>query len=203
MEDSHFSDPEYQVVLETEAEGLMVRDSERILERASPETRLKINLMFQATKTPDFPGTKDLSPAGPLTICGGTISGYPSYSYVQESGFLYSKELTTVIQESKTTTKPAAATATTEKTMGKVAPLLKIHRKRSPVPNNETSSIYFILPSYVEKHKAEIKMIIAQAKTKLWCNKFYNNIFSNVEFNIAFAHANSRNIKNMIVRTKL
>ena len=58
------------MVLETEVEGLMVQDSERILERESPETRLKINLMFQANKPPDFHGTKDLSPAGPLTICG-------------------------------------------------------------------------------------------------------------------------------------
>ena len=84
------------MVLETEAEGLMVRDSERILERESSKTRLKINPTFQAAKTPDFPGTKDMYPAGPLTICGGTISGYPSFSYLQESGSL-PKEHTTVI----------------------------------------------------------------------------------------------------------
>ena len=85
-------------------------------------TRMKINPSFPGDKTPDIPGTKDLSPAGPLTICGGTISGYPSYSYVQESGSLYSKELTTVIQGLRITTKPSAETAMTEKTMGKVAP---------------------------------------------------------------------------------
>ena len=79
MEDSHFSDPEYQVVLETEAEGLMVRDFERILERERPMTRMKINPSFPGEKTPDIHGTKDLSPAGPLTIRGGTLSGYPSY----------------------------------------------------------------------------------------------------------------------------
>ena len=38
MEDSHFSDPESQVVLETEAEGLMARDLEGILEQESPGT---------------------------------------------------------------------------------------------------------------------------------------------------------------------
>ena len=76
MEDSHVSDPEYQVVLETEAEGLMVRDSERILERESPETRTKFVPTFLADKTPDLPGTKDLSPAGPPTILGGTLSGH-------------------------------------------------------------------------------------------------------------------------------
>ena len=69
------------------------------------------------------------------------------------------------------------------------------------MPNDETSSVYLILPSYAEKHKAEIKMIIAHKKTQLCCNKFYYDIFNNVEFNIAFA--NSRNIKKMIVRTKL
>ena len=62
MEDSHFSDPEYQVVLETEAEGLMVRDSERIMERESLETRLKMNLMFRAK----------LPVLGPLAIPSGS-----------------------------------------------------------------------------------------------------------------------------------
>ena len=88
MEDSHFFDSEYQVVLETEAEGLMVQDFKIILEQESPLTTMKINPSFQGAKTPDIPGTKDLSPAGPLTICGGMISGYPSYSYIQESGSL-------------------------------------------------------------------------------------------------------------------
>ena len=54
MEDSHFSDSEYQVVLETEAEGLMVWDSERILERESQETRLKINPRFRPPKPQIF-----------------------------------------------------------------------------------------------------------------------------------------------------
>ena len=35
MENSQCSDPEFQVVLETEVENLVVRDSERILERES------------------------------------------------------------------------------------------------------------------------------------------------------------------------
>ena len=64
MEDSHFSHPEYQ----KQAERLMVRDFERILERESPMTRMKINLSFPGDKTPDTYGTKDLSPEGPLAI---------------------------------------------------------------------------------------------------------------------------------------
>ena len=91
MESSHFSDSEYQVVLETEAEGLMVQDSERILEREMPETRMKLVPMFLAGKTPDLPGAKPLAPAGPPTLLGSTLSGRPSYFNVQESGLLISK----------------------------------------------------------------------------------------------------------------
>ena len=94
MEDSHFSDREYQMVLETEAEGLVVRHSERILERASLGTKLKVNPSFQAAQVPYFHGTKTFSPADPLTICGVTISGCPSCSFVQESGSPFSKEIT-------------------------------------------------------------------------------------------------------------
>jgi hypothetical protein len=57
MEDSHCSDPEFQVVLETEAEGLMVRDFKRILEQESPMTRMKIN-RSRATKPQIFPEQK-------------------------------------------------------------------------------------------------------------------------------------------------
>ena len=39
----------------------------------------------------------------PLTINGGTISGYPSKSYAQDIGSLYAKELTVVIQEARDT----------------------------------------------------------------------------------------------------
>ena len=54
MEDSYFSDPESQVVLETEAEGLMARDLEGVLEQESPGTRTKIAPVFP----PDYPGQK-------------------------------------------------------------------------------------------------------------------------------------------------
>ena len=56
MENSHISDPEYQVVLETEAEGLMARDLDKVLEEESPETRTKIVPTFP----PYLPGRKDL-----------------------------------------------------------------------------------------------------------------------------------------------
>ena len=76
------------MVLETEAECLVVRDLEGVLERGGQETRMKIVPTFPIL---DLPGTKALSPVGPLTICGGTISGCPSYSYVQESGSLFKR----------------------------------------------------------------------------------------------------------------
>ena len=72
------------------------------------------------------------------------------------------------------------------------APFVKASKKRSAVLNNENSSVYLILPSYAENLKAKINTIIAQEKAKLCCNKFYNTIFKNVEFNIAYT--NSRNI---------
>ena len=76
--------------------------------------------------------------------------------------------------------------------------------KRSAVPsneNNESRNVFLVLPSYAEKHSKEIKQIIASEKCKLCSNKYYNEIFNNVDINIAYS--NSRNIKKLIVRTKL
>ena len=76
--------------------------------------------------------------------------------------------------------------------------------KRSAVPFNdiiESRNVFLILPSYAEKHSKEIKQIIASEKYKLCSNIYYNDIFSNVDINIAYS--NSRNIKKLIVRTKL
>ena len=119
---------------------------------------------------------------------------------VQENGSLYLKETAYVNQGSKT----AAATATTAATKQKQKMVKKTPlnpKKRNAVSLKESSSIYLILPSYAERHKAKIKEIISQEKAKLCCNKYYNNIFSNVEFNIAYS--NSGNLKNILVRTKL
>ena len=67
--------------------------------------------------------------------------------------------------------------------------------------NNDNGGVYLILPSYAEKHSKEIKQIIATEKHKLRSNNFYSEIFSNVDINIAYS--NRRNIKKLIVRTKL
>jgi len=189
MEDSHFSDPESQVVLETEAEGLMARDLEGTLEQESPGTQTKSFPVFP----PDLPGTKSLFPAGPPIRLGGTLSGYP-HLHVQENGSLYSKDIIHVNQVSKI----AAATAKKQKMVQEVP--LKI-KKRSAVPTEENNSLFLILPSYAAKHKVRIRHIFSQEKEKLCNSKHYNKIFSDVNFKIAYT--NDRNIKNMIVRTKL
>ena len=94
---------------------------------------------------PDLPGTETTFPTGPLTIGGGTTSGSPSNTFVQDYGPPFSKETSINNQESRAT---ATTTTTTTKNNGTKAPL-----KRSDVPRDENSSVYLILPSYAEKHK--------------------------------------------------
>ena len=190
------------MVLETEAESLMCQDFEIILERDSANTRMKIYPIatFPGDKATYIMGTNDLFPAGPLTN-GGAISGYPSKSYAQEIGSLYAKELTVVMKETRDT--PRTAT-TTKETVGTKTPMeedAEEEKEKYVQSQARNSKLYLILPSYAEQHKAKNNMIIAKEKTKLCSNAFYKNIVDNVEFCIAFA--NSRNIKNIIVRTRI
>ena len=66
--------------------------------------------------------------------------------------------------------------------------------------NLEPSDVYWILPSYAEPFKNDIKKIVEKEKPKL-CNKQFRTCFENVEFKLAFA--NSRNVKQIVIRTKL
>ena len=61
--------------------------------------------------------------------------------------------------------------------------------------------MYLTMPSYAEPYKHEIKHILQQEKKKLCNNKTFKNVFENVDFSLAFA--NSKNIKQMVVRKKL
>ena len=70
----------------------------------------------------------------------------------------------------------------------------------SSLTSREPSDLYWLLPSYAEAFKKDVKNIIENEKAKL-CNKQFKICFENVEFKLAFA--NSRNIKQMVVRTKL
>ena len=65
------------------------------------------------------------------------------------------------------------------------------------------SILYLVLPSYAEPQKKAIKKIIADEKAKLCSNSLFKNIFANIDFEIAFANSCSKNIKQMIVRTKI
>ena len=67
--------------------------------------------------------------------------------------------------------------------------------------SREPSDLYWVLPSYAEPYKKDLKHFIETKKAKLCNNILIKTCFENVEFKIAFA--NSRNIKQMVVRTKL
>ena len=74
-------------------------------------------------------------------------------------------------------------------------------RKMNADANLTPSNMYLVLPSYVEQHKTAIKKILDAKKAKICANSQLNKCFNNIEFNIAFA--NSKNIKQLIVRTKI
>ena len=65
----------------------------------------------------------------------------------------------------------------------------------------EAKTIYLVMPSYAEQHKHQIAAILEKEKKNLCRSKTFEKVFSNINFKIAFA--NSKNIKQMIVRTKI
>ena len=67
--------------------------------------------------------------------------------------------------------------------------------------SQNSTTIYLAMPSYAEPHKKEIKKILQKETAKQCSNKTFLKVFENVDFNIAFS--NSKNIKKLIVRTKL
>ena len=69
------------------------------------------------------------------------------------------------------------------------------------VEGQDSTTMYLVLPSYAEPFKKEIKQILLNEKNTLCSTKTYQKVFENIEFNIAFS--NSKNIKYLIVRTKV
>ena len=65
----------------------------------------------------------------------------------------------------------------------------------------EAKTIYLVMPSYAEQHKHQIAAILEKEKKNLCRSKTFEKVFSSINFKIAFA--NSKNIKQMIVRTKI
>ena len=89
--------------------------------------RKQINLSFlNESASIDISGTNDLFLMGPLTIIGGTISGYPSKSNIQDVGSLFAKEHNVVIQETRDT-----PSTTTKGTVGTKTPLEEEGRKKN------------------------------------------------------------------------
>ena len=73
--------------------------------------------------------------------------------------------------------------------------------KAAEEESNETQTIYWVMPSYAQPFKKEIMQILNREKMTLCKNKTFEKVFSNISFKIAYA--NSKNIKQLIVRTKV
>ena len=65
----------------------------------------------------------------------------------------------------------------------------------------ETKTIYLVMPSYAEQHKHQIAAILEKEKKNLCRSKKFEKVFSSINFKVAYA--NSKNIKQLIVRTKI
>ena len=146
MENSHCLIPEFQVVPETEVENLVVQDSERIL-RESSKPRLNFNPSFTEGVTPDRLGTEISVPKGPLILGGGTTSGCPSNTFVQDFSPPFSKINAFVNQEPRATAAATAATTTHQTTETTLKMGQKTLLKRSAVPfnvNNESRNVLFL-----------------------------------------------------------
>jgi hypothetical protein len=109
-------------------------------------------------------------------------------------GFLLEKTVTT-------------AETTSRETMAEEEVLEEEERRRRTMKakaeeeNQKTQNIYWVMPSYAEPFKETIMQILEEQKINLCKNKTFEKVFSNVSFKIAFA--NSKNIKQLIVRTKV
>ena len=74
-------------------------------------------------------------------------------------------------------------------------------RSLNAAESRDPTIMYLVMPSYAEPYKHEIKQILQNEKKTLCSNKTFKKIFENIDFNIAFS--NSKNVKQMIVRTKV
>ena len=74
-------------------------------------------------------------------------------------------------------------------------------RPLNAAESRDPTIMYLVMPSYAEPYKHEIKQILQNEKKILCSNKTFQKVFENIDFNIAFS--NIKNIKQMIVRTKV
>ena len=190
--DSSSSHPEFQMVLEKEAESLKILRS-----------CLADKFPYHNNNNLDIDGNT-LFPMELNRGLGGTISGlYYNHQELQCKPLNIEIPETPNIIAQEAVWKPEAAAATTttqQKTVVlKEARISDENEKRwnDPKPSN----MYLVLPSYTEPQSKAIKKLIADEKTKLCSNSLFKHLFANIDFKIAFA--NSKNIKKLIVRTKV
>jgi len=193
--DSSSSHPEFQMVLEREAGCLKTLRS-----------RLADKFPYQTDSNRDIDGNKTLFPMEPNRGLGGTISGL-CYNLQELQCKPCNIEIPEILTQEKVreSTKAAAATITAATALQKV-PLPEEARmsdgtiKRWNDPE-KPSDMYLVLPSYTEPHSKAINKLIAEEKEKLCSNSLFKQLFANIDFKIAFS--NSKNIKKLIVRTKV
>ena len=77
----------------------------------------------------------------------------------------------------------------------------KVGTKVPPLKDKNNEEIFLVLPSYAEPFSQKIRQIIRAEKQKLCKHKKYNAIFSNIK--IRLAYTNNKNIKKLVVRTKI
>ena len=181
------------MVLEREAESLKTLRS-----------RLADKFPYQTDSNLDIDGNKTLFPMEPNRGLGGTISGlYYNHQELQCKPFnIEIPETPDVITQEAVRKTTAAATTTTQQktTVRQEARISDGDTKRWKDPS-KPSNMYLVLPSYTEPQNKAINKIIADEKAKLCSNSLFKQVFANIDFRIAFA--NSKNIKKLIVRTKV
>ena len=187
-----------QIVLEKEAESL--RKTRSLLADTAP---------YQKDKH-DIEGMMNIFPMEPHRPNGGTISGHHNN---QENAQHLLPLNTSVIQESiwdtsstifqKATATSAVSAIPTFKSVAGEETLEVCGRKikMNEVDKLTSSVMYLVLPSFAEPYKHTIKKILEAEKAKIRMNSQFKKCFDAIEFKIAFT--NSKNIKQLIVRTKI
>ena len=153
---------------------------------------------------PGYRWKQDSFPHGTNRGLGGTISGlYYNLQELQckpcniENHDVITQETVRISAEAAAT----AATTTLQKTaISEEARISDGDAKRWKDPS-KPSNMYLVLPSYTEPQSKAINKLIADEKAKLCSNSLFKQVFANIDFRIAFA--NSKNIKKLIVRTKV
>ena len=199
--DSSFSNSACQTLLEKEAESLKVMRSRWADEFLYPTDK--------ATKRRSNPHSEPLNtkrgkPSGhnnPEVLSITTLHhANEDYLNVVTQGIPWEKLYPQLQQVDATTAAaPSTKTMAREKEVEENGRGRKLNKEAAE--SRKSSTLYLIMPSYAEAHKKEIKKILQNEKAKLCSNKTFAKVFEDVDFNIAFS--NSKNLKKLIVRTKI